>query len=283
MNTLTARAAAATVRACHRSDASFVRRVRRRVERAVPRNTAGLTVSRAGIRVEIDLQDNLQRELFFRGDYERPLADLLRSRARPGDVFVDVGANIGLHSIRLATATSLSRVVAFEAAPDTADRLRRNLRLNCVEGIVEVAPTALGGREGSLPLRSSVRWGSGDLGVRSAFGDGDVVVDAPMTTFDAWWAAHGGGPVDLVKIDVEGAEFEVLTGMLETLRASTSPRLVVVEVVEDFLRRAGTSPASIDRFMADAGYRPSGPDAVTVAVGPTDDLWPNVLYERGDE
>jgi tRNA G37 N-methylase Trm5 len=99
-------------------------------------------VSREGLNWCLDLRDDAQRVIFL-GLYENELRAAVLSELRPGDTFVDIGANVGFWS--LPAASKGARVVAFEPNPAAVRWLRRNLTLN--PGLaVDVRPTAVGGR-----------------------------------------------------------------------------------------------------------------------------------------
>src|ERR687885_2186416 len=79
---------------------------------------------RLGLDLELDLRDNLQRTLYFTGTYEPGLLRALENELEPGDVFVDVGAHVGVHALcaarRLSEIPGGGRVVAFEPTADSA-------------------------------------------------------------------------------------------------------------------------------------------------------------------
>ena len=79
-------------------------------------------------KMNLDLEDYIQSWIYFRGCYERPLFDFIVANVKPGDVFVDIGANVGQFSL---LAASLGATVhAFEPSPDNMEALKRNLDLN---------------------------------------------------------------------------------------------------------------------------------------------------------
>ena len=135
-------------------------------------------------------------------------------------VTVDVGANLGVHSIAAARLASNGRVIAFEPSPTTADHLQRNLGRNNAAN-VEVRRVALGSKTGELTFfhntdfaaGSAVVDGSADL-MRDNLGLGDVFT-VPVTTLDE--AAADLPALDLVKIDAEGQDLEVLRGAANTI------------------------------------------------------------------
>lgn len=252
------------------------RRLPRRAARLIRRlepSAAVVSCRRKSLYFELDLRDNLQRELFFLGRYEEDLHELLRGEVGPGDVFVDVGANIGLHALGVAAACPQAKVIAFEPAPDTVERLERAARRNAVS--IQVVPAGLAAEGGVQALKSSRRWGVSDVGVRSLYGDGPVVGQVPLLRFDDWIDQSSVERLDVVKIDVEGAEVDALRGMRKSL-ARFKPRLVVVEVVPTLLERAGASVEELLTLMEEAGFRASRD--WTGERASDDPLWPNVAF-----
>ena len=151
------------------------------------------------------------------GDVEEAIKHLLRK----GDTFVDVGANVGYYSVLAGRAVGPSgRVIAVEPIPETAAVLRRNLDLN------EVAATVR--QEACWSIRTTV----GLTAPPGAYG-----LASSVRTFKAPVFAAPAAPLDdmcrqlstirLIKIDVEGAEREVLLGAREVL---TKTENLVVEV-----------------------------------------------------
>jgi hypothetical protein len=108
-----------------------------------------------------------------------------------------------------------------------------------------------------LKLRADPLMPAGDSGIRSRYNDGPVIVDARLRHFDGWAEEANLHQIDLVKIDIEGGEYEALLGMKKSL-IKFQPRSVVVEVNDDRLRQARTSADLIDLVLADCGYERSG-------------------------
>lgn len=135
----------------------------------------------------------------------------------PGAVFLDVGANIGLFALRAAILVGPSgRVIAVEPAEVSADRLERNLALNAMTHVT-VVRAALSDREGEAELRH-VELGNDPQAwsiIPEAGGAGAEKVRT--TTLDALAEAQGLTRLDLVKLDVEGAEPMIVAGGRATL------------------------------------------------------------------
>lgn len=214
-------------------------------------------VQRLGLELDLDLRDNLQRILYYTGTYEPQVLSLLRRELGASAVFVDVGAHIGVHSLAVAKRLDRlgGRVYAFEPSPDSAGLIRYAAAANALE--ITVVETALGGAAGSVELFGDERYDNADAGVRSQFGTGRPVGTARVVRFDDWAAEVNLARLDAVKIDVEGAEELVIEGMRESLRR-LRPRLLIVEVKDDSVGRAGSEPTRLRARIESLGYRRLG-------------------------
>jgi FkbM family methyltransferase len=146
---------------------------------------------------------------------EQKVRETIEQRIRPGTVFVDGGANIGFYSILAARlAGPDGRVVAFEMMPDTAAVLRRHIAANGATTI-EVIERALSDRSGSR-VRASVE--PGQHGQASIVNDGSErrhSIEVETITLDE--ALADCGAIDLIKLDLEGAEYVALQGAAAVL------------------------------------------------------------------
>jgi FkbM family methyltransferase len=187
-------------------------------------------------------------EVSYEGDYLRRIVAHLRK----GDVLFDVGANIGLVSVILGRQPTMAsgRIHAFEPEARNLAQLRRNLQVNGFGDRAVAEDVALAAAEGraTLHVRGPVGDGRHSLvASRGATG----AVEVAVTTMSAYCVQRGVRP-DVVKIDVEGAEGEVLAGM-DALLAEGHPRELFLEIhnkggkdrmpdgsgIEDFLQRHG--------------------------------------------
>lgn len=225
-------------------------------------------ISPCGHRLMCDLRDPMQSQIYFLGRYSEEEIDHLRAHLHPGDVFVDVGANIGLFSLELSgVIIPNGKVFAFEPASDTADQLRRNVAANSLEEVVEVVPMALGDAAEELPLRAPEDRHD-DTGRRSLSGSGPTVEWVPVAVFDD---LVRDGRIDLdhglhaVKVDVEGAELAVLRGMRQSLHTHR-PRIILVETIEANLAAFGSSTSDVDRLLLSVGYGRRSPQGALNSI-----------------
>jgi FkbM family methyltransferase len=165
------------------------------------------------IRSDLGAAHLFYHDLLGRG-FEFGLRRFLDLHLRSDDVFVDAGAHWGIHALTAATVLPHQvSVLAIEAHPDNAARLRQWVALNQLDGDIEVVSKAIGEREGSAQL-----WMSGSSmghSVRSEGHEkGSVPIGVEVTTIDRLIGdrPHLRWRRFWLKIDVEGNELEALTG-----------------------------------------------------------------------
>lgn len=178
------------------------------------------------------------------GTSEPIVQETLARVLNPGAVFYDIGANVGFYSVLAARLVGPEgRVVAYEPLPENVRALERNIELNQFENVT-VRPCAVSANDGrgSLQLAPEQTWARLESAGERADALGSVEVT--LVAIDSELA--GGLPApDVVKLDVEGAEVDVLDGMAETIR---SARPIVLAEMHGRNRQVG------ERLRA-AGYR----------------------------
>jgi FkbM family methyltransferase len=170
---------------------------------------------------------------FWRGEHEPEVQNAIMAALRPGAVVYDVGAHVGTMALGAAQLVGdMGRVVAFDGDPENVERLRRNSARNGLEGRLEVVHAAVWSRtagDGVSFRRGTTVSSQGGVeadGKRPVLASGEVI-NVPAITLDDF-VAHGGPRPQLVKVDVEGGEYEVLCGGAR-LFVDQRP-LIIVEV-----------------------------------------------------
>jgi FkbM family methyltransferase len=207
----------------------------------------------------VDVTDPTGRyPYFYSKPYEKAVTDAIITALRPGDVFLDVGANIGYFTTLAARLVGKSgRVIAFEPHAGAHAALRANAERNHVEESVEIVPMALAEREADFTLYTTDEFTSystlePDLSpMRSvaAFHPATVI---HATTMDGWLAGRPdiATRVRCIKIDVEGAEARVVAGMQQSLQPSGVTVICETTIGSDAdvaLQRAGFRRHRIER------------------------------------
>jgi FkbM family methyltransferase len=189
----------------------------------------------------------LSQMVYLNGDWEKPVTLLLKKEIHTGMTVIDVGAHIGYFTLIMAKRVGKQgRVFAFEPNPDVHMYLRQNFERNGLSQVT-VCSIALFREEGSAVLEGRDSLNAG-LSLRKSPSEGTV----PMAAYDRIAGSMGIGKVDLVKMDVEGAEMDILLGMRELLKQD-HPSLVI-EVHKKLLRRFGHSESELRAYVEEAGY-----------------------------
>lgn len=208
-----------------------------------------------GVMMLLDLSNWGERRTYFSGTYfQEHLVLLLENLIRSGDIFIDVGANVGMITILAARLIGPSgSVYSFEPDPNALPGLREHIKLNKLAN-VSVFEAGLSDQEGQATLveaLSALRWVSlgglpekehGDA-IRLVRGD-DVLRDLDLSR-----------PV-ILKIDVEGHEVHALRGLSGFLERRELA--VICEVNRDQLSRSASTPEVLFNFMKDHAFNVFG-------------------------
>lgn len=253
MNTSRLAASAARAAIVHLPPRRRGRRIYRLTERLVGRPREQLRARHcSGYRVTCNLDDAVQRTLYYHGTYEPETTGLIAAALTPGDIFLDIGANAGHYTFLAARIVGpAGHVHAIEASPSTARQLSDDVRRNTLDRRVTVHQVAALDRRGRVTIRDPAD--PTQVGERRVSRDGGDVEAIPLDELlpDTQPA--------IIKVDVEGAELRVLAGMRRLLERS-QPRLVIVETHPGLLEEFGDSVEATIAFMEALGYaiRPIG-------------------------
>lgn len=195
-------------------------------------------------------EDPTHEALLLGTDFNDPEFAVLERFVRPGMVAVDVGANVGCYTLVFSSLVGeTGKVIAFEPAPENVTFLRENIQRNRLRN-VRIEVQALSDRKGTALLELSSASGEHRL-VFSA--NGSRTVEVPVTTLDDALEPFD-YRADVVKMDVQGAEFAVLRGMSRTLEVN--PQLcLLVEFDPKGLRSFGESPKAFAEALERWGFR----------------------------
>lgn len=165
-------------------------------------------------------------------------------------IYCDIGANIGLYSLFAAKRIgSKGKIISFEPQPVTYKRFIENIKLNNFKNILPVSK-AVGDVNGFIAIKESTD--SAKTFVSKTNVD-KAESQVEMVSFSNFLNNNKIGKVDYLKIDVEGFEFYVLQGMKEFL-IKTPPKIIQIELYEEFLKRNGSSVKQTLDFLYDLEY-----------------------------
>lgn len=230
-------------------------RLVRHVERRLPPNPSMRMIGTVpgGARITLNLADRVQSAIYFAGIWEPRVTQILLKELRPGDVFLDVGANVGYFALLASRRCGpAGRVHAVEPDHELAAGLRRDAA-NLGSRFAPVAVHEMAALDEPRtvflvePHDAPGQVGERYVEAHEPQGQGFPVQGLPLDSI------LPDQKFDVAKIDVEGAELMALRGLANSIRTS-KPRLILVEVIDSNLQRFGASIQDILSEMKVLGY-----------------------------
>jgi FkbM family methyltransferase len=200
-----------------------------------PRPDVGAQV--LNFKMLLDPSDSLESQLLFAPHlYDRKEVSVLNEHVKPGHTFIDAGANVGFYSLIASSLVGKGgTVLAVEADPNNASRLKTNLQLNKVEN-VRLINAGLSDKTETLRLGLNT---SGNRSGHSFLYDGPDAVNVPCRTLLEMLSSEGIRQVDGAKFDIEGFEFRVLCKFFQDANRDLWPRFIIVEHNAFFAGKTG--------------------------------------------
>ena len=212
---------------------------------------------RGGLTWKLDLREGIDLAIFLFGAFERPTVAACRRHVRPGDVALDIGANIGAHTLRLAQLVGPSgRVFAFEPTTFAYRKLVANIALN-----PELAPRITAEQmilvetvDRRLPPQLYSSWPLTAAGDVHAQHRGRLMstTGARALSLDEYLGSTRVPSVALIKLDVDGHECAVLRGAIDSIRHFRP--LILLEVAPYVLHEVGHELRDLVEIVRSLGY-----------------------------
>lgn len=239
-------------------DSPFFQRGRRNRLRRHPRQFARQVKTHRGDFTYLGTSSEfIDRHIYMHGEWDRGVSEEILSSLRPGDFFIDVGANTGYFSLLASLCIGIQgKVFAFEPSPRAVSMFEMNMRANAsLASRVVLSSVALGSREDVIQLTLGP---DGNLGKSSlhtvAAGTSSNSVAVSVSPGDRILDFDIAPRVRLVKIDVEGGEFDVLLGMADFLKCLPIGASVIVEVTPSWLQHQSRTTTDLLRHMSGCGF-----------------------------
>jgi len=221
--------------------------VRQLRQRLIERNRMPVVDGINGHSMYLDAQDSLG--LSWNKSFEVAETEFFRSTVRRGQVVLDVGANIGYFTLLFAKQVGPGgHVFSFEPSPANIAILEKNVAENGYHNVT-IVPGAVSDQPGRLRLFLSEQ-NLGDHRIYDS-GDGRASVEVEALTLDGFFK-DGRPKIDVIKMDIQGAEFGALKGMRRIF--SANPHVIMLMEFWPFgLRRFGVGPEPLLRLLAEYG------------------------------
>ena len=207
--------------------------------------------TRYGTRMAGNTRDLIQRHIYFFGNWEPNISAWIAATLKPGDGFIDVGANIGHYSLLASRLVGpQGRVVAVEAAPWIHALLDQHVRMNRLHNVrtVPVAATAAAGIVKLYPGHA------GNIGKTSTIAHPGTCIEVPAQPLAEVLHAQDCTLARIIKIDVEGAELDVLRGLAPALPRLRNDVEIIMEVAAALTPQAERARDEIFATMRAHGF-----------------------------
>lgn len=201
---------------------------------------------------DLYIDDWIQENLFFLGEYEAPELSFLEDTLKEGDVFIDIGANIGLYTLLASTLVGENgKVISFEPFAYNFNRLKHNVAQNFNKNIV-LEKLAVSEKKEKITIAYDAK--EANRGMASAYlTDFSYSETTDSTSIDGYFRENSLNKVNFIKIDIEGGEFPALLGMRETLN-KYGP-VILIEINKEVLARTPYTERAIIEYLNQLGYK----------------------------
>jgi FkbM family methyltransferase len=216
----------------------------------IPLNVPGLPAP-LELHVHGEQDQYVSRQIREQGIWEPYETSLVLSLLEEGSVFVDVGANIGYFTVLAASLVGPGGAVfAFEPDPANFGLLQANVTLNSVDRQVSALQAGLAGTSGDGRLFLS----ADNLGDHQIYATDAQRASLPIVLVNgSEYLADRLARIDLLKVDTQGSEYEVMSGLLPLLRQLEQPQRIIIELTPLSLRQAGASGRALIELLASLG------------------------------
>lgn len=201
-----------------------------------------------------DLRDLIQRQIYY-GLYEPEETRLFSKLLQPGDVVLDLGANIGYYTLLAAARVGTTgEVHAFEPVPENFLTLQANVQRNGWKNvIIQQLAVADGASENLTLYTREGAHNSGWASLARSLKYQNVPMEVAAITIDRYITERGLPHIALIKLDIEGAEPFALRGAATLLSSKSGPK-VLCEINPFLLRQANSSPEELKGILTNYGY-----------------------------
>lgn len=205
-----------------------------------------------GLHMYVNATDHIQKNIFWYGRYEEEASFLWQRIVQNDSVVLDIGANIGYFSLLAAAKAIEGKVISFEPVSAFRNDFKKNIALNNFKNI-EVLSFAVSDKneETDIYLSADDNLGMTSLTPPENFSGKKERISTIV--LDEWTKTKNLSKIDIVKIDVEGAEEKVLTGMTDILQNQRPA--IFIEIINTQLSRFDSSAEELWRLLQQCGYQ----------------------------
>lgn len=202
-------------------------------------------------KINLDTKNFIDSSIYYTGDYEAYLKKHFKNIIKKGDFILDIGANIGFHTLYFAELTGVSgKVFSFEPIQVNFDALQRNIKLNQFPQITAINK-ALGNTNSQMKIHIDQQAQNPGAFNLLDSGPKNTVIDCIKG--DDFLEQNQIEKINFIKIDVEGFEYEVFKGLSKTIR--NSKPTIIFEYDYNYQHKLHDNPKVIFEFLTQFDYQ----------------------------
>jgi FkbM family methyltransferase len=211
----------------------------------------GITYTTLGVLFNFDTRNYIEYKLFAEGYYEQEVTLLMQNYVALGDSVLDIGANIGVHSLNLSKMVGKNgKVFSFEPIPFLREKLQLNINLNLASNVT-IVPVALSNENYTIKTAFGQNTNNGTFFIAN---DDTGETEIECIKGDDWAITQQINSLKLIKIDVEGFEYKVITGLKNTIEKFKP--IIFFEYDSNYIDRANSTPVDFNRlFFEELKYK----------------------------
>lgn len=218
------------------------------------KNTEVTAVYDKTLKIKLSLRDWIQQQIYFFGYYDERGIRFIKSQLKSGNTFIDIGGNIGAYSLIAANIVGYKgQVIAFEPVTQVRNRLMENRSLNELHHL-KIEPFAVFNEKTELVLHVSSQENFGMSSIHAHDEDSGITETVKAVRLDDYVLENNINQIDLIKMDIEGAEIYALNGMKTTLMKFKP--MVLIEISSEVLDGTNIRADKIFSFFEKLGYTP---------------------------
>jgi len=182
--------------------------------------TIGYLSDKYGLKYLVNTRDYIGWHIFFLGAYEKDTNEIMSRYIKEGMTVVEAGANHGSETVIIGKLIGeKGRLYAFEPLPILIERLSINIKINKQEDYVKIVPFALGELEQTIQFHiADEKLSNQGMGSKYLFSLATKTIFVEQTTLDKWAERTNLPAIDFIKMDIQGAELDLLRGGADTIK-----------------------------------------------------------------
>jgi FkbM family methyltransferase len=233
------------------------------------------------LKIKLSLRDWIQQHIYFFGYYDKRGIQFMKAHLKLGDTFIDIGGNIGAYTLIAAKCVGeQGSVIAFEPISAVRNRLLENIAINDL-GQVNVVPCAVFNENTELTLHISNQENLGMSSMHAHDADTGKTEKVNAIRLDDYVLENNIHKIDLIKMDIEGAELYALQGMKMVLNQFKPD--VLIEITPEVLDEIDIKAEQIYDFFEEMNYSPFciGPGGEVIAyIAKNQQEYTNFLFKK---